>query len=98
MSILRLQIHGRSVLEVFRQYMERISRRSKNHKMDTYTRLTMIELTEFAELVAAMRSAQEEFNRMKYSPDFEKRAEIDDERRDLQRKVDRVINEILGDD
>ena len=55
-----------------------------------------IELIEFATLVSQMRQAQENFNRMKYSPDFEARAIVDEERRDLQKMVDNKTKEILG--
>ena len=56
------------------------------------------ELIEFAQLVAQMRQAQEDFNRMKYSPDFQKRGEMDLLRRDLQKRVDSEIRLILSED
>ena len=55
-----------------------------------------IELIEFATLVSQMRQAQENFNRMKYSPDFEARAMADEERRSLQKMVDDKIKETLN--
>ena len=57
-----------------------------------------IELIEFATLVSQMRQAQENFNRMKYSPDFEARAMADDLRRDLQKRVDSETRLILAED
>ena len=52
------------------------------------------ELYDFACLVYWMRQAEIEFNKLKYSPNTEKRGEAGEQMRDLQRRVDAEIKEI----
>lgn len=56
----------------------------------------MKELIEFANLVAAMRDAQKEFSRLRYSSRHDKRAEAGERMSDLQRTVDAELRDILG--
>jgi hypothetical protein len=54
------------------------------------------ELINLAEKVYEMRAAQKEFQRLKYSPDFEKRGEVGEMMRHLQKRVDAEIEDILN--
>lgn len=54
------------------------------------------ELIEFANLVAAMRDAQKEYHRLRYSSRHDKRAEAGERMADLQRTVDAELRDILG--
>lgn len=53
------------------------------------------QLTEFAELVAQYRCAEKGFQKLKYSPDGEKRAEAHDNMLLLQKCVDSELSYFL---
>lgn len=53
------------------------------------------ELIEFANLVAAMRDAQKEYYRLRYSQRADKREEAGERMADLQRMVDSELINIL---
>ena len=53
------------------------------------------ELIELANLVYQMREAQKEFNRLRYSQRYDKRAEVGQRMSDLQRTVDAELRDIL---
>ena len=52
------------------------------------------ELYDFACLVYWMRQAEMEYQKLRYSPNFNKRGEAGEQMRDLQRRVDAEIKEI----
>lgn len=53
-------------------------------------------LIDLAHHVFAMRQAQKAFEKAKYSPDFNKRGELDRERRILQSQIDKKVMDILA--
>lgn len=53
------------------------------------------ELYELACAVYRMRQAQQEYHRLRYSQDVQKRGEAGEEMRDMQKQVDKQIEDII---
>ena len=53
------------------------------------------ELYEFACAVYYMRKAQQEYNRLRYSQDVQKRGEAGENMREMQKQVDEQVEDII---
>ena len=53
---------------------------------------------EFLEAVVTMRAAQKDFQKLKYSPDMIKRVDAQEKRREIEREVDRMLDDVYCDE
>lgn len=49
---------------------------------------------EFLEAVVTMRAAQKDYQKLKYSPDTIKRVDAQEKRREIEREVDRMLDDV----
>ena len=53
---------------------------------------------EFLEAVVTMRSAQKDYQKLKYSPDTIKRVDAQEKRREIERQIDRMLDDVYFDE